>query len=278
MRVLLCTPDCGPLPLSDWMLLADLGFDGIRTDVRRPGDAAALVANVTAAGKDAIFIADDKDPDECLEIVEALAVAIGRDKRDCLMAVEVGNEPDRSHWKPDPDGFGQLVAQAYDIVRRLSPDTRVVSGGIASLSPEALGWLERALVYIPQAVAVGFHPYRDGGPRVPRPGYKSRTEEMAALSRLAGDHMLWCTEIGWHTAPRRRDFPLCFTSTKLSDGEVAAYLREELRIEYQFGAEVCCIFQIQDGPSPTEYEHRFGIRRTDGTLKPSAYAVREWRG
>lgn len=280
MRVLLCTPDCGPLPPEDWSLIRyDLGFAGIRTDVRRPSDAAPLVANVAGCAAYGLFIADARSrADTCLAIVEALAQAIRPLARPQMLAIEVGNEPDRDgRWRADPAGYGQLVQRACDVVRRLAPGAPVVTGGIGTLSPDALRWLGLALAHVPRDVAVGYHPYRDGGPRVPRPGYSSREAEMQALATVAGGRALWCTEIGWSTAPRRRDFPLCFTRTAWSDGEVAAFLREELRIEERSLAEVACVYQLQDGPHATEMEDRFGIRRTDGALKPAAYAAREWR-
>lgn len=272
MRVLLCTPDCGPLPLSDWSLIGDLQFDGIRTDVRRPGDAPALVANVVAAGKDAIFIADHRQgAAACLEIVTAIASAIGPDARPEMFAIEVGNECDLSGpFVKDPDGFGRLVANAANAVRVLSPNTRVVSGGISHCGKDKLKWLKSAIRHFPAEVAVGYHPYRDTGPGEGRPDYGSRGEEFASLAVVVGTHQAWCTEIGWHTAPRKK-------RPQWTDGQVEIFLRDELQREKEFGAEVMAIFQIHDGPDPNQYEHRFGIRRVDGALKPSAYVIRGWR-
>lgn len=261
-------------------MIGDLSFDGIRTDVRKPGDAPAIVSNVIAAGKDAIFIADHRQgPTACLEIVTAIAAAIGPDARPNMLAVEVGNECDLpGPFERNPQGFGKMVANAAEIVRGMAPTTTVVSGGISHCGVEKLRWLNAAMFYFPPDVAVGYHPYRDSGPEKGRPDYSSREEEFFALAGIAGGRPVWATEIGWHTAPRKKKGFLAHGHEWWTDEQVAKFLVEELRREMLFGAEVMAIFQIHDGPDGQQAEHRFGIRRTDGTLKPSAFAVKEWRG
>lgn len=280
MKAYLCTPDCGPLPLADWMMLSDLRFDGIRTDVRIDLGAPAIVANVAAAGRDAIFIADARGTvDQTLAICVAIAkAAMGMGGG---AALEVGNEPDRAgKWGKTPRDYGKLVAAAAELAWEQAPDLQVVSGGIATTSPDAIAWLAEAVRMMPPEVRVGFHPYRhlSQPPGLARPGYTSREAEYRALRTAAQGRALWATEVGWHTAPRGRAFPLCFTSTRWSDGEVAAFLREELRINAAQDVDVCCIYQLQDGPNAGDPEQCFGIRRITGQLKPSAYVVREWRG
>lgn len=282
MRVLLNAGFGSPLSLADWSLIHDLGFDGIRTDVLREGDAGGLVANVTAAHRDGLFIAPADVPliDETLAVVEAVAIAAKVSRAPELVALEVGNEPDRSgRWRHDAAGFGRLVAQAAGVAWSILPDLRVVSGGIATLSRDALAWLAQAAQHFPAEVAVGYHPYRSTPPGLPRDGFASRDAEFAELHRIAAGRAVWCTEVGFHTAPRSRDFPLCFTRTRWSDSEVASFLRSELRFNAAAMAEVCCLYQLNDGAAwRTESEDAFGIRRVDGTLKPSAYVAREWRG
>ena len=285
MRVMICIPQPADrseaFPLEVWSLIHDLGFDGVRTDVRREGDAGALVANVTAAGRDGLLIApvDVRDIDETLAVVEAIAIATKVSRAPELVSLEVGNEPDRSgRWRNDPAGFGRLVAAAAEVAWAQLPDLQVVSGGIATLSREALDWLSLAAPHMPRDVAIGYHPYRQTAPGIPRKGFASRAAEFAALRRIAGPRSLWNTEIGWHTAPRPNGFPLCFTKTARSETEVAAYLREELRLNERAGAEVVCVYQLNSGPAwRTESEDAFGVRRFDGSLRPAAYVAREWR-
>lgn len=285
MRVLICVPQpatrSDAFPLEVWSLIQDLGFDGVRTDVRREGDAGALVANVTAAGRDGLLIApvDVADIDQTLAVVEAIAIAAKVSRAPELIALEVGNEPDRSgRWRHDAAGFGRLVAAAAELAWAQLPDLQVVSGGIATLSREALDWLALAMPYIPRNVAVGYHPYRQTAPGIPRKGFASRAAEFAELRRLAGPRAIWNTEIGFHTAPRPNGFPLCFTKTARSETEVAAYLREEMRLNARAGAEVACVYQLNCGSAwRTESEDAFGVRRPDGSLRPAAYVAREWR-
>jgi len=279
VRVGLCAGFGETLSPQDWSLIrSDLGFCGIRQDIPRADAAPALITNIAwASAPLSIALVNVRGTiDGTLETADEVAVAAKATGCDARLAIEVGNEEDiNGRWGNDPRGYGHLVASVEDLLSVHAPRVRVVTAGIGTISRESLAWLAEAMPFVPASVAVGYHPYRSSPPGVPRKGYSSREAEFAALRAIAGDRALWCTEIGWHTAPRPKGFPLCWMSERWSDSEVASFLRSELRLNAEAGAEAAFIFQLNDGADQKNREHRFGIRRMDGSLKPSAQVARE---
>ena len=252
----------------------ELRWQGIRQDVPTPSDAPILVSEFVGRTLHPIFLVGSfgpRDPIPSLEAVVATAQEV--DDR-CYQlgiscAVEVLNETDITTMSPQQFASYVTAVRSY-----LRPQTRVISGGITSTSKNALAYLRAAMPYLPETVTVGVHTYRSGPPTKPLPGFSSRQEEFDELHSIVGPRYIWNTEIGWSTAPRKSG---CFGlhKTQLTDAQVHDDLLAEYHLCAENEIEVMTVYQWADGPDPNNSYHRFGIIRTDGTLKPSAYLPQE---
>ena len=272
-----------PLSGEDFALIRSLGYVGIRQDVPSAlgaapsvAGAAALVDNVLDAGLMGIFVIPADLADICHDIAHAVARRAVERQQGRRVVIEVGNEEDLSgkRWARDPVGWAALVSDVSVIAASHSAiaaggPVQVVSGGVSSVSRQAMGWLERSHVRdLP--IGVGYHQYRSTPPAEPLEGYRTRGEEFRALRDAAGDRETWMTESGWHSArrtsgcwPRKRTW-------SYSDAEVARFLSEEMARNEEAGARCFVTYQLNDGKDARNDQDRFGIRCTDGTLKPSA--------
>jgi exo-beta-1,3-glucanase (GH17 family) len=258
-----------PLPEADLVLIRSLGYQGVRQDVPESVMAADLVDNVFAEGLVGIFVIPIAEEDVCHSIAHALAQQINL--RAGVGIIEVGNEEDLSgkRWSRDPLGWARLVDDVVFIAQSHGAPVPVVSGGVSSLSRQAMGWLERSRVRdLP--VGIGYHQYRSTSPAVQLDGYRSREQEFGTLRDAAGGRDLWMTECGWHTSQRKSGTWPFSKRWAYTDAQVAEFLTAEMRMNEEFGAKCFVTYQLNDGSDPANDQDRFGIRRTDGTLKPSA--------
>lgn len=283
MLVPICVPQppeaSAPLPRVEWAAIKGYSWDGIRTDVRREEDAAPLIRDVAEVISEAVLVTPCGDLDTALAVSEAVAIAAKLTGYPERFWLEVGNEPDlNGRWANDPEGFGRLVTSCAEIGRGYLPTLQVISGGVSNTSIRALDWLKRAVRQMPPDVTVGYHTYRNTAPLIPLKGYISRADEFMALTSVAGNRPIACTETGWHTAPRPKGFPFCFLSESWSEGEVASFLRTELRLHQLAGATHCCVYQLRSGPNLKNDQDQFGITRADGTPRAMARVAQEWRG
>ena len=96
-------------------------------------------------------------------------------------------------------------------------------------------------------------------------------EEVTALRDIIGNAVVSVTEFGYHTGARKK---WGFWSTRWSDVQCAAFAKREWQFwAQQTGVESAYIYQLNDGPTNTTLD-RYGIRRLDGSWKPSADAHR----
>jgi hypothetical protein len=265
-----------PLSRDDLSLIKSLGYAGVRQDVPEVEVAAELVDNVLDEGMTGIFVVPVALESSCHDIAHAVARRAVERQQGALVMLEAGNEEDLSgkRWTRDPIGWARLVADVATIAdshSNIAPGghVRVVSGGVSSVSRQAMGWLDRSRVR-DLAVGVGYHQYRSTSPAAQLDGYRSREHEFATLREAAGDRPLWCTESGWHTAQRKSGTWPFSRKWAYTDTQVAEFLTAEIKINEEFGAECFVVYQLNDGPDPSNDQDRFGIRRTDGTLKPQA--------
>jgi len=261
-----------PLPADDLDLIRFLGYQGVRQDVPSAAIAPTLVDNLMAANLYGIFVVPVAEESVCHEITHAVAAQIVLRAGAGMGIIEAGNEEDLSgkRWTRDPVGWARLVSDVKTIADDHSGgEITVLSGGVSSVSRQAMDWLERSHVRdLP--VGVGYHQYRSTPPAEPLDGYRSRYDEFAALRQAAGLRPTWMTESGWHTAKRTTGFWPLRKTWAYTDTQVARFLSEEMALNKGAEAECFTVYQLNDGPDPSNDQDRFGIRRTDGTLKPSA--------
>lgn len=262
-----------PLPASDIDLIASLGYAGIRQNVPSVETAVDLAKNALQSGQlEALFILPVEDPAVTHEIAHTLSRVLMDMDVAQRAALEVGNEEDLAgkRWTNDPQEWGKLVRDVASIAwQQTGGVLRVVSGGISSLSRTATGWLEKSRVR-DLDVIVGYHQYRSTPPGHSLDGYSSRLHEFVHLELVSGGRPVWCTESGWHTAPRKEG---CWPFTRrwaYTDEQVTEFLSGEITYNRNAGAGVFVVYQLNDGPNPRNDQDRFGIRRADGSLKPQA--------
>lgn len=258
-----------PLSDSDLSLILDLGYNGVRQDVPSVEKAGELVKNLRFVK--GIYVIPVADENTCQQIAHAVCMEAASLGEASNTAVEVGNEEDLKgkRWSKDPAGWTALVKDVATIAASYSPDIQVVSGGVSSVSREAMDWLTRSKVReLNENVVIGYHQYRSTPPQQPLKGYASRDEEFEALVEASGARTVWCTECGWHTAQRSEGW-LCRRKWAYTDEQVALFLQQEIALNVG-KAECFTVYQLNDGPNPSNDQDCFGIRRIDGTLKPSA--------
>jgi len=169
---------------------------------------------------------------------------------------------------------------AWEAIERegLLPGGKLILGGIVSTDESGLDYLDRMVsAGLPSGVAVGYHTYRqEKRPWKPHDGFSTREAEFHRLQAIAGDRELWHTEVGWHTCENSSGWWPCKRKWSWTDDQVLEFLECEAGYNRRAGAKSFTVFQMNDGPG-SGYENHFGIRRIDGTLKPSAMVAQRVR-
>ena len=290
-----------PAPEPDFAFLASLGVSVIRTDFSRyvvsldvegiharvrefvPHEDMTLMALICGGHMDC----EDGSSRRRIEPYEAAEAAVA-----ILRAAEVeglpferlqlhiGNEADLAHpgYAERPEDAATLTNAVRTAARAWGFTGDVIAPSVSNLNVRALGGRERFWErsrpgYLPQMMAAGLppdvivavHRYPDGGEDHldAHAGFRSRAAEWDRLRAIIGpDRRVIVTECGYHTAQGER-----------TDEAVADGVAWDLDFYAQRGVEVATIFQINDGPEDT-MEHRYGVRRLDGTEKAVCLVLR----
>lgn len=249
------------------------GWDGVRMGFDSPFSMPEAVLRRLALREMGVLalVPQYPDPNIALGIVASLALELpGQGLPWC--AIEAGNEPDNKSnpgWYMEPADLNAWWVLCYDAVRSRS-DAPFVFGWGSSLSRPSLEYLRQAQPQtMPPDAILALHDYRTTKrPSEPLWG-RSREEEFNALRAIAGPgRRLWCTEVGWHTAPYKKT--LCLEK-RWTETQVAQNLGEEARILDAEAVEVMVVYQMNDGPDRDSPEHNFGIRTTQFRWKLSAH-------
>lgn len=292
MRLFLNAGFGEPIGVEALDLIRRLGFSGVRQDVVKGDVAEALCQELGAStltpillvggGKMRVDRTDGASPEAIIELARHVAIQAercGLFDREFPAAIELGNEPDTfdtQQYHNRPDLFARVVREGAAAIRQLSTRAVVVSGGVGNTSDFNLDYLSRAIAFgLPDDCAIGYHCYRTTAtPGTPHKRFRSRDEEFTRLRQVVGSRPIWCTEVGWHTAPSTVKTGW-FSKKKIrfSDEQVAAFFQEEADIHARNGAEVFAWFQHKDGTNPDAYEQAFGICRVAGDVKPVGQRV-----
>jgi hypothetical protein len=265
---------------ADVDAIASYGFQVVRQDVygRNVYDPA-LVTELAGAPVHAVFligggsiaIADGSRRLEPFELAQmTTAVVEAANSVDFhTYAIEIGNEPDIAHpdYANHPEDFAEAVRECHFAARVADFRGPVISGGIANLNDRGFRYLRRMLACdaLPlDDLVIGFHRYPEAnrGPFAPHDRYTSRADEWDTFAGLVGDRPVACTEFGYQTAD------------VLDDAEVAAAVLWDLDFYEARGVQLAVVYQLTDGPTDTWID-RYGVRRSDGSWKPVAEAVRD---
>jgi hypothetical protein len=167
---------------------------------------------------------------------------------------ELRNEPDLEG--PSPADYRQLMIAAARATQDIG--ARLYVGAVSNLNDRGFAYLH-AIRPFPEGVRVSVHRYGDGTFDDPHSGFANRENEVRWLQAAIGDLPFAVTEFG-------------YPDGDMSEEEAA----RRIRVEFEFWAgkaDFACLYQLNDGPRNFAID-KFGIRRIDGSWKPSAYVLR----
>jgi hypothetical protein len=296
VKAILAVPDSGPLAASLLHQIQEHGFDGARIDVdpdrheRNWAQVFSFSNYVTlfpifllapgfmrrASGRawtERELVAHTND--FCLKLKQC-GFFDEKDEKP-LCALEIGNEPDiaAEEWKDHPERMGETIAACFDVVRRYSSVTPVLSASISNLNERGIKYLGKMVKYLPIDCDIAFHRYPPGRDfNTPHKGASTRSAEVAKLRDIVGWRKLWNTETGWAEQNKGHI---------LTEPEVADRIDAELRFWQAHGIEALTIYQLNSAhvqPGDNDDERRlktYGMRRPDDSWKPAALAVKMWK-
>ena len=297
MKTILAIPDSGPLAVSLLQQIQRHGFDGVRVDVdpdRHERNWAQIISLSNYMTMFPIFLLAPgfmrrasgrawterelvaHTNDFCLKLKQ-YGFFDEKESEKPLCALEIGNEPDiaAEEWKDHPERMGAAVSACFDVIRRYSSVTPVLSASVSNLNERGFKYLGQMVKHLPLECEVAFHRYHPGPKfETPHKSASSRNAEVSKLRDIVGCRKLWNTETGW--AELNKGFS--FTET-----EIAERIDAELRFWSAAGVEALTIYQLSSAyvqPEDRDDERRlktYGLRRPDDSWKPAADVVRKWK-
>lgn len=187
--------------------------------------------------------------------------------------VELRNEPDLNG--PSPADYEWEVTPLWDACERLG--LFLWAGAVSNLNARGLRYLTEAHVERwPALVSVSVHRYANGdSPNTPHQGFRTRGHEVEELKRIIGTRTWGVSEFGFSTANRATKLDkLLWRKRQWTDAQVAEFVAFEFNFWAKQGALGAALYQLNDGPTNTVLD-RYGIRRIDGTWKPSSETFKE---
>lgn len=224
------------------------GFRMARVDVQAlsPQDGLRLVADTVASGLEPLVIV------ATFEQLRAMPEGT---------MVEWQNEPDLALGRPTPIPPKQY-AQDFRIACEIAQEKGLLLYGpvVSNLNKRGFDYFA-AMGELPANARISVHRYGDGTFRTPHKlnkywplgRFHSRDEELDHLKAITNNRPFGVSEFGY---PLR------------DEAKQAQYLQQELQLFKDHGADFAVIYQLNDDPNFKDYS--FGIRRPDGTWKPSA--------
>lgn len=266
---------------ADFAGIANHGFAVVRQDLfAETADIRGLVNECVDAPCRPVFLVgggkiENEDTGERLEPFELAAMTTEVVQAAAYVdlddyALEIGNEPDLAvpGYSEHPEDFAEAVRACHFAARAAGFQGPVISGGISNLNTRGLKYLKRMIASgnLPEDdLVIGFHRYPESnrGPLAPHQWFTSREDEWDTLVDITRAYRLACTEFGYHTADI------------LNDQQVAASVIWDLNFYAARAVLLATVYQLNDGPGSTWID-RYGVRRTDGSWKPVADAVKSW--
>jgi hypothetical protein len=182
--------------------------------------------------------------------------------------VEYLNEPEYL----SPEAYADQLDAIWPIV--LSKKLTLWAGCIGNTDADSLLWLLTVLRNAPYLTHISVHRYTPGSdqsPTKPHKGFSTRDGEVRWLKDIIGMRPYIVSEVGFHTAWRRR---FLFWRTRLSNSEQSMRLVRELDFWYLHGADAVCIYQENDAPG--KVADKYGLRDETGAWKTSVIYGQPW--
>lgn len=193
-------------------------------------------------------------------------------------AIEVWNEPNLiNFWRQGPDAarYAQLLALAYDAVRRQEPSMTVLGGALANSEFGGDGsapyeqYLNDFLAHKPRFDALAIHDYDSAGTSDDWFGKTLSITRSALDSHGLADARIWVTEVGRSTAG---DKPVSPEAQAARLVEILGKLGARTDVD---AALVHTLVPAPTGPQTEEYG--FATLNADGSVKPAYCALAEVR-
>jgi hypothetical protein len=201
---------------------------------------------------------------------------VTRTLRDSVRHFEVWNEwnsgfGSRPATKSGPAAdYARMLAPAAAAIRAANPEARVIAGATAGVD---LKWFREFIAAggLEHADAVSVHSYTLFRYRVNPEGAILSLDRLHALLKSAEparDIPIYVTEMGWPTNQGRHG---------VSERDAANYLVRFMLLARSrpWIAGVWWYDLIDDGPSNSDAQHRFGLVRTNLARKPAFEAARK---
>ena len=216
-------------------------------------------------------------------------------------AFEIWNEPDdKVFWRngPQPKAYAELVKATYPRIKAAlaakRADAVVTTAGLVGNDFEFVeqlydhgikGYMDAVGVHTDTACLLRepeFY-YREPDGRVGRFAFTGYREVHQTMANHGDGHKpVWMTEIGWSTTPG-----IC--TTGVDAGKKPGGVSEAQQAEFITRAYSCLQadpyvgvalwFSLQDYSNATDYDHRLGLIRFDGSRKPAFAAMQgAWAG
>jgi len=178
--------------------------------------------------------------------------------------VEILNEPDLNG--PTPDVYADLL---WDFAIHAREDLQLWGPVISNLNTRGFAYLREVLATgdLPSRLHISIHRYGDNTFFTPHTGATSRHDEVSQLLTMTKNRPFGVSEFGYHQSPERKWYQ--WRARRLTDAQMAERIQQEYDFWAAHGAEFAVLYQLNDGPS-TRLGDRYGIRRFDGSWKPSA--------
>lgn len=198
---------------------------------------------------------------------------------------EVWNEPNIDAWAPAPNAadYTKLLVTASTVIRSIDPHAFILMGGLAANHPTHSQYFITPYDFITQVAkdgglkainGVAYHPYPDGDPATSATFQaisQSPTSIIAALNQVGTPNMpIWITETGSSIPAAVGGTPEQNKSQE--DFQVLQVQREVATLASY--PNVASFFWFNDQDEPAAHL-AFGLRRSDGTLRPAYYTLQQ---
>ncbi|MDO9002641.1 MAG: cellulase family glycosylhydrolase [Aquabacterium sp.] len=270
------------------MVRKDLHWDGVEKDgVFSFARYDALTAALTQRDMSVLWILNYGHPDhggaapltsaDQSAFAEFARRAALQYKNQKVVGYEIWNEPNKEkRWpSPDPVAFANLLDKAARAIHLAVPTAKVASGGIADLDTT---YLLRMLNTgkLTGVDAVGVHPYRKTAPET----YAADATPLQNLVNSKGTAaVLWDTEWGYSSFED-------IDAAVYGNGRDPRALRRQgilvlrkVLTQIALNSPVSVLYNLlDDGSSPTDREHNFGLLTASGADKPAMVGLRNLYG
>ncbi|MDR3707325.1 MAG: cellulase family glycosylhydrolase [Capsulimonadaceae bacterium] len=180
---------------------------------------------------------------------------------------ELWNEPNLSvFWKPAPNAedYAALVKVTIHAMRIADPRATILVGATNCIPLDYINTMLKSGC-LTNASGLSVHPYRSTNPETVENDY-AKVRALVAQYTPAGQDVLpiVCSEWGYHTA-----------TTGISEQKQACYIVREYLTNLAACVDLTIFYDWKnDGPDPSNGEHRYGMLTQHLTPKPSFVAVR----